>query len=132
MRLALGSVTAYRTRSFLTALGIAVGIASVVLLTSIGQGVRKYVLQEFTQFGTNLIAVSPGKASTLGVSGAVVNTVRPLSLEDAEALSRLPQITGVVPLVQGNAAIEHGHLNNVRVDYRRHAADRVVDHGDHA
>lgn len=110
LKLTLGSVFAYRMRSFLTALGIAVGIAAVVLLTSIGEGVHKYVLGEFTQFGTNLIAVTPGKSSTFGMSGAVVNNVRPLSLDDAEALSRLPSVRAVVPLIQGNAAVEYaGH-----------------------
>lgn len=106
LKLTFGSVVANRLRSFLTALGIAVGIAAVVLLTSIGEGLHQYVLREFTQFGTNLVAVMPGKTSTFGLSGAIVNNVRPLSLEDAEALSHLPGIKSVVPMVQGNAAIE--------------------------
>jgi len=109
IKLAIGSVWAHRMRSFLTALGIAVGIASVILLTSIGEGIHRFVLAEFTQFGTNLIAVTPGKASTLGISGAVVSNVRPLSMDDAEALKRLPRVLDVVPVVQGNAAIEAGH-----------------------
>jgi putative ABC transport system permease protein len=108
IRLTLGAVIAHRMRSFLTALGISIGIAAVVLLTSIGEGVHKYVLGEFTQFGTHLIAISPGKASTFGMSGAIVNNVRPLSLDDAEALHRLPRIQAVVPFVQGNAAVEYG------------------------
>ncbi|TNF99879.1 MAG: ABC transporter permease [Gammaproteobacteria bacterium] len=108
IKLSLGTILAYRLRSFLTSLGIAVGIAAVVLLTSIGEGVHQFVLKEFTQFGTNLLAVTPGKSSTFGISGALVNTVRPLSLEDAEALSKLPRVISVVPLVQGNAAIEAG------------------------
>lgn len=107
-KLTLGSVFAYRMRSVLTGLGITVGIAAVVLLTSIGEGVHKYVLGEFTQFGTNLIAVTPGKASTFGISGAIVNNVRPLSLDDAKALSRLPGVEAVVPMLQGNAAVEFG------------------------
>jgi len=107
-KLSLGSVFFHRTRSFLTALGIAVGIASVVLLTSIGEGIHRYVLAEFTQFGTNLIAITPGKTSTLGMSGAIISNVRPLSLDDAEALGRLPQVEAMVPMIQGNAAIEFG------------------------
>jgi len=106
--LSLGSVIAHRMRSFLTALGITVGIAAVILLTSIGEGVHQFVLGEFTQFGTHLIAVTPGKNRTLGISGAIINTVRPLSLEDAEALRRLPRIEAVAPFVQGNAAVEYG------------------------
>ncbi len=101
----------------LTALGIAVGIASVVLLTSIGEGVNRFVLGEFTQFGTNLIAISPGKSTTFGVSGAIVNNVRPLSIEDAESLRRLPFIQAVVPMAQGNSAIEHGKRTRRTIIY---------------
>lgn len=104
--LTLHAVEAQRLRSALTGLGIAVGIAAVVLLTAIGEGVNRYVLAEFTQFGTNLLAVTPGKASTLGISGAVISTVRPLSLEDAEALGGISQALAVVPTIQGNAAVE--------------------------
>jgi putative ABC transport system permease protein len=103
-----GAITAHRARSLLTGLGIAVGIAAVVLLTAIGEGVQRFVIQEFTQFGTNLIAVSPGKTETFGVSGALISTVRPLSLDDAADLERLPQVIDVVPFVQGNAEVEAG------------------------
>ncbi len=105
-RLSAGSVAAHRSRSLLTSLGIAVGIAAVVLLTSIGEGVHRFVLQEFTQFGTNIIAVTPGKTETLGISGAQISNVRPLSLDDSAALERLEQVTAVVPVVQGNAEVE--------------------------
>lgn len=106
IRMALTTIMAYRQRSLLTIAGILVGIASVVLLTSIGEGVRVYVLNEFTQFGTNLVAVTPGKATTFGVSGATISTVRPLTLDDAEALTRMDHAIEVVPLVQGNASVE--------------------------
>ena len=92
----------------MTALGIAVGIASVVLLTSIGEGVHRFVLAEFTQFGTNLIVVTPGKSTTTGMSGALISNVRPLSLDDALALKSIPKVLGVVPFVQGNAPVESG------------------------
>jgi len=95
-------------RSLLTALGILIGIATVVLLTGIGEGVRQYVLAEFTQFGTRLVAIVPGKTATFGISGATINNIRPLSLDDALALSRLNGVTGFAPVVQGNAAVEAG------------------------
>ena len=104
--LATGAIIAHRLRSFLTTLGIAVGIAAVVLLTSIGEGVHRFVLSEFTQFGTNLVAITPGKTETFGLSGAIVSNVRPLSLDDAEALKRLDRVLAVVPVVQGNALAE--------------------------
>ena len=59
IRLTTGAIIAHRMRSVLTGLGIAVGIAAVVLLTAIGEGVQRFVLQEFTQFGTNLLAIVP-------------------------------------------------------------------------
>ena len=107
----MGAISSQRMRSFLTALGIAVGIASVVLLTSIGEGIHKFVLSEFTQFGTNLMAVTPGKTTTAGMSGALISNVRPLSIEDALALERNPRILGMVPFVQGNAPVEFGKIS---------------------
>lgn len=107
-RLSFRAITSHKLRSSLTALGIIVGIFAVVLLTSIGEGIHRYVLQQFTQFGTNLIAVTPGKTSVFGMSGATINTVRPLSLEDAENLRQLENILDVVPVVQGNARVEAG------------------------
>ncbi|MBI5552412.1 MAG: ABC transporter permease [Desulfobacterales bacterium] len=104
--LSLNAVVSHRLRSFLTALGIAVGIAAVVLLTSLGEGIHRYVLAEFTQFGTNLIGITPGKTNTTGLSGGVISNVRPLSLADALALERLPRVIATVPVIQGNAAVE--------------------------
>jgi len=106
IRFAIGTVTTQRLRSFLTTLGIAIGIAAVVLLTSIGEGIHRFVLAEFSQFGTNLIAVNPGKATTHGTSIGVFGTDRPLTIADAEALKRTPHAIAVVPFVQGNAEVE--------------------------
>ncbi|MGA9477473.1 MAG: ABC transporter permease [Desulfobacterales bacterium] len=106
IRLSLGAVFSHRLRSFLTALGIAVGVAAVVLLTSLGEGVHRFVLSEFTQFGTNLIGINPGKTTTVGVSGAIISNVRPMTLDDAEAMKRIPEVTTSVPVVQGNAPVE--------------------------
>ena len=104
----LKALISQRLRSGLTILGIAVGIAAVVLLTSLGEGVHRFVLGEFTQFGTNLIGITPGRTSTTGMSGAVISNVRPLSIDDAQALARVPRIVATVPVVQGNAAVEFG------------------------
>ncbi|MDF1554234.1 MAG: ABC transporter permease [Deferrisomatales bacterium] len=106
VRLTAGSVRYHRGRSLLTALGIAVGIAAVVLLTSIGEGVQQFVLAEFTQFGTNLIGINPGRATTFGGSIGVFGSVRPLSLGDARALQKVPGALAVVPALQGNAEVE--------------------------
>lgn len=110
VRLATRAVTAHRLRSALTTLGIAIGIFAVVLLTSIGEGIHRFVMSEFTQFGTNIIGINPGKATTMGASIGVFGSVRPLSIDDAEALRRLPYVEGVVTMVQGNAEIKFGRL----------------------
>ena len=109
LKLTVGSLAAYRLRSFLTILGIAVGIAAVVVLTSIGEGVHRFVLAEFSQFGTNLVGITPGKATTAGTSMGVFGTERPLSLGDAEALKRFSFVRAVVPMVTGNAEVEAGN-----------------------
>lgn len=109
LHLTTSSLIAHRLRSFLSALGIAVGVAAVVLLTSIGEGVHQFVLAEFSQFGTNLVAINPGKATTGGISMGVFGTERPLTIEDGQALKRLPYARAVVAFVQGNAEVEAGN-----------------------
>jgi putative ABC transport system permease protein len=66
------------------------------------------MLAEFTQFGTNLIAINPGRVTTHGVSGALISNVRPLSIEDGQALKKISQVVDVVAVVQGNAAVKAG------------------------
>ncbi len=107
-KLSFRSLFAQRMRSFLTILGIGVGIASVVLLTSIGEGIQQFTLAEFTQFGTNLIGVNPGRTTTLGTSGALINNIRPLTIEDEEALRHIPGVLETVSLIQGNGPVEYG------------------------
>lgn len=107
IKLILQSLSAAQMRSGLTVLGIAVGICAVTLLTSLGEGVRDYVLTNFSQFGTRIIAINPGKTMTGGMGG-LLQTDRPLTLDDAQALTRLPHVTHVVPIVQGSGTIETG------------------------
>jgi putative ABC transport system permease protein len=105
IRLTTSSFLTYRMRSFLTGLGIAIGIAAVILLTSIGEGLHQFVLSEFSQFGSNIISVQPGKTQTQGGNIGVLGSVRPLSLEDADLLRHLPFIENVNPSVMGNAEL---------------------------
>ena len=107
LHFALHALTAHRLRTFLSATGIAVGIAAVILLTSIGEGLHRFVIAEFTQFGTNIIGVTPGRIETHGLSLGAVNTVRLLTIEDALALQRAPHVQVAVPLVQGNSDVKH-------------------------
>lgn len=124
--LASRAVTAQRLRSFLTLLGIAVGIASVILLTSIGEGIHRYVLGEFTQFGTNVITVAPGKTKTGGAPSGLPSSARPLSLDDAKSLERLPQVVAVTTNVRGNAEVEGNGRTRRTLIYGVNADSRIV------
>ena len=106
VKLSLRAITAHRMRSVLSMLGIGIGITSVILLTSIGEGTRLYLVGQFTQFGTNLLAVNPGKAETIGVPGALGGTTRKLTIDDAEALERIPGVEKVVPMAFGTGRVE--------------------------
>ena len=108
MRLTSGSLRSHRLRTVLAALAIAVGIAAVILLTSIGQGLREFVLAEFSQFGTNLIIVMPGKVTTAGMSIGVFGTVRPITIDDAIAARRAPHVLLTNASTDGNAEVSTG------------------------
>ncbi len=101
------TVRSHRLRAGLTALGIAIGVTAVVLLTSIGAGIHKFVLAEFTQFGTNIVAINPGRAQTMGASLGIFGNVRPLSIEDAVALERAAHVIAVNPSTSGNGEVEY-------------------------
>ena len=105
VKLTTSSFLSYRMRSFLTGLGIAIGIAAVILLTSIGEGLHQFVLNEFSQFGTNIVSIQPGKTQTHGGNIGVLGSVRQLSLEDAIALRDLPYVENVNASVMGNAEL---------------------------
>lgn len=105
-RLTFGSIRAHRLRTFLTMLGIAIGTASVILLTSIGEGLRVFVLEQFTQFGTNLLTVVPGRSETFGM--AVASTTRKLTIEDARSVLHVTGVQKMVPVCFGSARVESG------------------------
>jgi putative ABC transport system permease protein len=106
--MSLAAVMAHRLRSLLSVLGIAIGITAVTLLTSIGEGTRAYILSQFEQFGTNILAINPGKSETLGLPGVLGGTTHKLTLDDAQALERVPGVLDVVPLSIGTARVEAG------------------------
>jgi len=108
LRLSSGAMRGHPLRSALSMLGIAIGVAAVVLLTSLGEGARRYIVAQFSQFGTNVIAINPGKVETGGLPGAFGGTTRKLTIADSEALARLPSVLRVVPIAMGQARVEGG------------------------
>lgn len=109
MRWVLKALLGNRRRSLLTLSGIAIGIAAVAMLTSVGEGLRLYLLDSFTQFGTRIISVTPGKVTTQGIPGMLKST-KPISIEESESLRDLPHVELVVPLMGGTGRIEAGEL----------------------
>lgn len=101
------SVLSQRQRSVLTALGVAIGIAAVALLTSVGEGLRIYLLDTFSMFGTRIVTVTAGKTTTESMMG-MLKTVRPLTLNDVEQLQRLPYVDALTPFVQGTVKVDSG------------------------
>src|SRR5512140_789103 len=105
IRLTSSSMRSQRMRALLAASGIGVGIAAVILLTSIGQGIRDYVLAQFSQFGTNLMLVTPGRVTTAGASIGVFGSVRPITIDDAIALKQVRGVQLTNPGIDGNAEV---------------------------
>ena len=108
LRLSSGAMRGHPLRSLLSMLGIAIGVAAVIMLTSIGEGARRYMALQFDQFGTNVLAVTPGKTETSGVHGAFGGTTRKLTIEDSVAIGRIPIVDSVVPMAIGQARVEGG------------------------
>lgn len=105
--ISLRAVTSYRVRSLLIILAMALGVAAVVMLTALGDGARRYVVNQFSSIGTNLIAVMPGRAETSGafLGATMGRTPRDLTLKDAQLIGRLPQVRRYAPLNVGVAEL---------------------------
>lgn len=106
---ALGGLAGYRLRSLLMLLAMAVGVASVVVLTGLGEGARRYVKDEFASLGTHLLIVLPGRNETTGGAPPLLGvTPRDLTLDDALALLRSREIRRVAPVTVGSAPVSYG------------------------
>jgi len=109
LRFASASLTGARTRTLLMLLAMSIGVASVVVLTALGEGARRYVVGEFAQLGSHLLIMLPGRSETTGAAPPLFGeTPRDLTLEDALALLRERSIARVAPLTIGNAPVSHG------------------------
>ncbi|GAW91157.1 ABC transporter permease [Calderihabitans maritimus] len=106
IKLALKGLAANKLRAFLTALGVIIGVASVVTLISIGEGVRSYISNQIQALGSNLIIVTPHKAGGL-TAASLGGTVSKLTFEDAQAIeSQAPAVKGVAPIIEVGSRIQ--------------------------
>ena len=101
------ALTGYRTRTLLMLIAMTIGVAAVLMLTSLGEGARQYVRGEFASLGTNLVIVLPGRSETTGMGMGTMMGVTPrdLTLDDAKALTRHPQVAQIAPLTVGAAEV---------------------------
>ena len=103
------ALTGHRLRTSLCVLGVAVGIAAVVMLTALGEGARQYVINEFTSIGSNLLAILPGKTETTGALPGVGGVPNDLTLQDLLALRReIHSAQYVVPVSMGTETVSRG------------------------
>lgn len=94
------------TRTFLMLLSMSIGISSVMLLTALGEGARRYVIDQFGSMGTNILIVLPGRFETVGGAPPLLGkTARDLTLEDALALNRSSAIRNLAPIALGTAPV---------------------------
>jgi putative ABC transport system permease protein len=107
------AVVAQRLRSLLTALGILIGVAAVIMTVGIGLGARQSITNRITALGTNLITITPGSVRTGGVSSGLGGATT-LTVADADALndrSVAPDVIAVAPVVQRSAGMVAGSQN---------------------
>ena len=105
---AAGAFRGHPLRTSLSLLGVAIGVAAVILLTSLGEGARRYVTGEFALLGSNLVIVLPGRSETTGVV-PVGGVPHDLTLDDVEALRRrVSLLVSVAPLTVGGLTARFG------------------------
>ena len=110
IRFARDAATGNPLRTSLLVLAMSIGVAAVVVLTALGDGARRYVVNEFSSLGTNLVIVLPGRSQTGGFNpgNAITSTPRDLTIDDAQSLQRAPSVRRVAPLAVGTSEISYG------------------------
>jgi putative ABC transport system permease protein len=99
----------HRLRTVLTLTATAVGVVAVLVLTSLGEGARDYVVGEFAGMGTNVLFVVPGKIETIGGAPPIGGGTKDLTLEDWEAITRrCSAVRRAAPVAFGSAAVAYG------------------------
>jgi putative ABC transport system permease protein len=143
-RIALDSLLQNLVRSFLTMLGVIIGVMSVILLVSLGEGAQAYVEQEFAGLGSNLILITPGKQETTGMVPVVAGSFRKLSYAEAKEIERKALgVKEVSPVVMGAGGVRYAErkrdvmilgvtpsfepVRNLRVRIGRFITDSDVD-----
>ena len=114
LRVAMDAIRANKLRSFLTMLGIVIGVGAVITMVALGEGAQRQVENQIESLGTNVLTVRPGQGMFRGVRGG--SNAR-LTTEDVEAVQRgAPALVEVAPEMQGQLQVQSGRNNaNVRI-----------------
>ena len=110
IRFARDAASGNPLRTSLLVLAMAIGVAAVVVLTALGDGARRYVINEFTSLGSNLVIVLPGRSQTGGFNpaNAITGTPRDLTVADAQAVQRGTAVQRLAPVAVGTSEINVG------------------------
>ena len=107
---ALEALQANRMRSFLTMLGVIIGVSAVIAVVSLTEGVNQSVSARFASLGTNVITISPGATSTNGARGAA-GTEQTLTVSDVQAVAQLDHVVAMTPLLTTSGQVVYGSQN---------------------
>ena len=102
------SISGNKIRSFLTVLGIVIGVMAVVIMVAVGETVQKQITDQFSSLGTNTIIIRAGAAQSAGVRTGNRQT---LTIDDAMYIGRLPDVAAVSPVQNAGAQAIYGNKN---------------------
>ncbi|MBQ1927848.1 MAG: ABC transporter permease [Alphaproteobacteria bacterium] len=102
------SISGNKMRSFLTVLGIVIGIMAVVVMVAVGETVQQSITDQFSSLGTNTIMIRAGAAQSAGVRSGNRMT---LTLDDVDFIARLPDVAAVSPVENSSAQVVYGNKN---------------------
>ena len=110
IRQALSSLISHKMRSFLSILGILIGVTSVITMMGIGGGAKQSIEEGLSALGSNVLSIRPGSHRARGVSLQAGSVTR-FTLEDARSLARLPEIKAASPVVMGRGQVVYSNRN---------------------
>ena len=117
LKIALRAIAANKTRSFLTALGIIIGIASVITMLAVGQGTKMSIQANIAEMGSNMIMIGPGADRRGGVRQDA-SSMETLKMTDYESIKdECTYIKAISPLVNKSGQFIYGNENTPSTIY---------------
>ena len=102
------SISGNKMRSFLTVLGIVIGIMAVVVMVAVGETVQQSITDQFSSLGTNTIMIRAGAAQSGGIRSGNRMT---LTMDDVKYIAQLPDVAAVSPVENSGAQVVYGNKN---------------------